>query len=292
MIAENGWADATSIGQTFATIGLLVGILGGIVLINIFARRGQTKAIKDVKDLPPEMLTGLIPEEKRAPVGEESTSSMSIDTISWHLTLVLCAVGAAYLANKGLKQLIPSISFPTYALALLFSIALHWILCLFKLNHYVDKRIMTHIGASSTDFLVAFGVASINLKVVMNYWLPILTLVVIGIIVVLIFLLVISRRFFSNYWFEHGIYIYGMSTGVLATGAILLRICDPECKTGVLEDFGFAWIFMSIVDMLCVSLCPMFVVGGAGVIVGIVMIAISIACLVICRVVFRHRERA
>lgn len=95
VIAENGWADATSIGQTFATVGLLVGILGGVVLINIFARRGETKAIKSVKELPEEMLSGLIPEEKRKPSGEETTSTMSIDTLSWHLGLVLCAVGAA-----------------------------------------------------------------------------------------------------------------------------------------------------------------------------------------------------
>lgn len=188
--------------------------------------------------------------------------------------------------------MIPSITFPTYALALLCSIALHWILRLFRLDNFVDKRTMTHIGASATDFLVAFGVASINLKVVLQYWVPIVTLVLLGVAVVLCFLLIVSRRFFSNYWFERGIYIYGMSTGVLATGAILLRICDPEFKTGVLEDFGFAWIFMSIVDMFCVSLCPMFVVGGVGAVAGIVLIAAAIACLVICKLAFGRKKTA
>ena len=43
-----------------------------------------------------------------------------------------------------------------------------------------------------------------------------------------------------------------MSTGVLATGVILLRIADPKFESGVLEDFGFAWIFLSIIDMLLV----------------------------------------
>lgn len=286
VLSENGWKDAVSIGQTFATIGLLVGILGGVVLINIAARKGQTKAIKSVEQLPEEMLTGLIPEEKRDPVGEETTSTMSIDVLSWHLGLVLTAVGAAYLVNMGLKKLIPQISFPTYALALICSILLHNILHIFKLDKYVDKKTVTHIGAGATDYLVGFGVASINLNVIVQYWQPLVLLVLLGIAVVLTFLLVVSRRFFSNYWFERGIYIYGMSTGVLATGAILLRIADPEFKTGVLEDFGFAWIFMSVVDMLCVSLCPLFVLSGVGTAAGIVLIAIAAACLVICKTVF------
>lgn len=283
VFADNGWADATSIGQTFATIGLLAGILGGVVIINIAARKGWTKAIKSVNELPEEMLTGLIPEEKRQATGEETTSTMSIDTLTWHLGLVLTCVGAAYLANMGLKALLPSISFPTYGLALIFSIGLQAILRALKMDGYVDKKTITHIGSSATDFLVGFGVASINISVVLQYWVPIVLLVAVGLAVVLLFLLFISRKFFSNYWFERGIYIYGMSTGVLATGAILLRIADPEFKTGVLEDFGFAWIFMSIVDMLLVSFCPMFIIGGVGAVSGVILIAVAVACLVACK---------
>ena len=33
VFADNGWKDAISIGQTFATIGLLTGILGGLFLL-------------------------------------------------------------------------------------------------------------------------------------------------------------------------------------------------------------------------------------------------------------------
>lgn len=238
VFADNGWPDAISIGQTFATIGLLAGVLGGVVIINIAARKGWTKAIKSVQELPEEMLTGLIPEEKRQSTGEETTSTMSIDTLTWHLGLILTCVGVAYLANMGLKVLFPEISFPIYGLALIFSIGLHAILCMLKMENYVDKKLITHIGSTATDFLVGFGVASINISVVLQYWLPIVLLVMVGLLIVLLFLFFISRKFFSNYWFERGIYIYGMSTGVLATGAILLRISDPEFKTGVLEDFG------------------------------------------------------
>ena len=206
VLAESGWADATSIGQTFATIGLLGGIIGGVIIINIGARRGDTAIIKDVKELPEEMLTGLVPEKDRAEFGKNTVNAMSIDTFSWHLTLILVAVGMAYLVNTGLKAVLPSVSFPVYGLALICSIFVQGILKFLKMDDYVDKRIITHIGSSATDYLVAFGVASINVKVVVQYLVPIIALSVLGFVLVVIWFWFVSPRFYKNYWFERGMY--------------------------------------------------------------------------------------
>lgn len=281
VVADAGWTEGTSVGQTFATIGLLSGIIGGVILINIGARKGYTKIIKEVKSLPEEMKTGLVPEEKRSSLGDATVNSMSIEPLTWHLGLVLVAVGAAYLVNSWLKIILPQISFPVYGLALLCSIALQAALKVLKMDDYVDKRVITHVGSSATDYLVAFGVASINISVVLQYWVPIVFLSVLGIIFVILWHFAISRRFFKTYWYERSLYIFGMSTGVLATGVILLRIVDPEFESGVLEDFGFAWIFLSIVDMLVVSLTPMFVLNGMGIACGVVLTLIAAACLVL-----------
>lgn len=91
---------------------------------------------------------------------------------------------------------------------------------------------------SSTDFLVGFGVASISINVVAKCWLLIIVVATLGLVLVILCLLLISRKFFSNYWFERK-YTFLYVTGVLATGAMLLRICNPKFKAGVLEDFGF-----------------------------------------------------
>lgn len=136
---DMGWDEATSIGQTFATIGLISGIVIGVILINIGARKGYTRLITRVDELPEDMKTGLIAEENRTSMGENTVSPMSIDPLTWHITLVLVAVGLAYLINEGLKIVFPSLSFPVYGLALITSILLQWVLSLFKLNQYVDK---------------------------------------------------------------------------------------------------------------------------------------------------------
>lgn len=284
--ADMGWDEATSIGQTFATIGLLSGIIIGVVLINIGARKGYTRIIKRVEELPEDMTTGLVPENSRSSMGDNTVSPMSIDPLTWHVTLVLVAVGLAYLVNGWLKVLVPSLSFPIYGLALIMSLLLQLVLRLLKLNQYVDKRVVTRVGSTATDYLVGFGVASINISIVVKYWVPIVILSVLGILYVVVWQFTVSKRFFRNYWFERGIYIFGMATGVMATGVILLRITDPEFKTGVLEDFGFAWIFLSFIDMLIVSLAPMFIGNGMGVLIGIIFIAVAVFCLILSAKLF------
>lgn len=292
VFAENGWEEATSIGQTFATIGLLGGIILGVVMINIAARKGWTRQIKSIQNVPDEMMSGLVPEEKRTSFGENTVNAMSLDTLSWHLTLVLVALGGAYLVNMGIKEIFPQLSIPLYGLALLCSIVVQWILKLFRMDRYVDKKIVTHIGSTATDYLVGFGVASINVSVVVKYALPIILMAFIGFVFVIAWLFVISPKFFRSYWFERGIYIFGMSTGVLATGVILLRVADPEFETGVLEDFGFAWIFLSIMDMLLVTFSPLLVLNGSGLIYGIGLIACAATCLIICHCLFKSKKRA
>ena len=193
--------------------------------------------------------------------------------------------------NAVLKILLPSVSFPVYGLALVCSIVLQGILKLINLDEYVDKKIITHIGSSATDYLVAFGVASINISVVLKYLVPILVFSVLGFISVVAWFWIVSPRFFRNYWFERGIYIFGLSTGVMATGVILLRVTDPEFKSGVLEDFGFAWIFLSFMDMFLVSFSPMFILKGIGVFYSLILLLIAALCLIVCKAVFGKKVK-
>lgn len=278
-LGASGWDEALSVGQTFATIGLLGGIGIGIILVNIGLRKGYVESAGDMKNVLSEMSSGLVPEEERQSIGDATVNPMSIDPLTWHLALILIAVGAAYLVNMGLKVLIPSLAFPLYGLALLCSVVLQKALKSIKMDSYVDRRIITHIGSSATDYLIAFGVATTKISVVIKYARPILFLSALGFIFVVVWHFTVSRRFFRNHWYERSLYIFGMSSGVMATGVILLRIVDPEFRTGVLEDFGVAWIFMSIVDLLIVSLAPALVVSGHGLLFGLCLLVLAVCCL-------------
>lgn len=281
VFGETGWVDALTIGQTFATIGLLVGIFGGILIINYCTQKGYTKIIKEIGKMPEDVKTGLLKRESRSSMGDNTISPMSLDPLTWHLSLVLVSVGAAYLINHYLQLWFPSVSVPIYGIALICGFGVNRVLKLFKLEDYVDERVVSRIGSCVTDYLVGFGVATINVSVVVKYWQPMLVLSMLGIVYVLLYFFVISRCFFRSYWVERGIYIFGWSTGVMSIAVLLLRIVDPEFESGVLEDSGFAWIFVSFIDIACVTFIPISLMQGFGLLTGCVLILLAALCIIL-----------
>ena len=62
---SGGYEDAMTIGYTFATVGLLAGILGGMVLINLATRLGWTRMVKTANELPESVRRGFLTEDER-----------------------------------------------------------------------------------------------------------------------------------------------------------------------------------------------------------------------------------
>ena len=70
--AERGWPQAGSLAMTAATVGILSSIVGGMAWIQWGARRQATRFVARFEELPAELRTGLIPQEKRKPFGYET----------------------------------------------------------------------------------------------------------------------------------------------------------------------------------------------------------------------------
>src|SRR5699024_8874496 len=50
---------------------------------------------------------------------------------------------------------------------------------------------------------------------------------------------VLGPRILPSYWFERSIGDFGQSTGITATGLLLMRVVDPEMKSPAYEGFGY-----------------------------------------------------
>lgn len=91
------WELAQGVVTTFATVGLLGGILIGVFLINMASRKGKTQILKDAATLPTESTYGYnknIAEQDS--LGRETTATSSINTITVHLAVILVDCGLAY----------------------------------------------------------------------------------------------------------------------------------------------------------------------------------------------------
>lgn len=276
------WEEALTIGQTFATIGILSAVLIGLLLINIATRMNATRLISTMSDLPDSMRTGLVPPgEERNSLGEETVNPMSIDPLAWHALLILIATAGGYYGYHAFDSLPFSVTLPMMCISMLAGVALHFFLKLIGMGEYVDRDIITRIGSTSTDYLVAFGIASIKISIVVKYAAPILIMCLLGFGFNLLFLSVIGRKLFHNFWFERSIFVFGWTTGTVSIGVTLLRVVDPQFDTGTLTDYGMAYVFISFIELGLVALTPVYVANGNPIVVGAILTAACLGLLLI-----------
>ena len=246
VLEAGGWANALPLAYTSATAGVFFALVGGMSLIHLAIRKGWTRFVRQPSEMPQSFRTGFIPEGERVPAAEETVSAVTIDTLTWHLAIVGCALGMAY----AVFVVLPSgHGFPLFAFALLTAILLRFGFALTKLETFIDIATIRRIGGTATDYLVGFGVASIAVTVVIEYAVPLVILVLLGMAITLAQLRFLGPRMFRSFWFERSLFAFGWNTGVVATGITLVRVVDPDDKSRTLEDFGLAYPPVSFIEI-------------------------------------------
>src|SRR5699024_6850624 len=274
-----GWSDAMDLAITFATVGILTGVFVGLILIKYATKKKQTAYIEDFRYIEGDLKTGLITKENRESVGEETISPVSLDTLCFHLSIILSISGISYLINNWISinfiSGIPDFTI-SYIVALIFFL-------MFRKNalyDYIDMEINDKISGTATDFLVFFGITSIKLDIVMNYAGPLILMSLLGILLVVLFVWPLGKGYNRDSWFERSIFIFGYSTGVFAIGFILLRIVDPDNKSKTVSDIALTPL-TSFLEIVFWSALPALLINGKGMFaVGIIVLGI-VACIII-----------
>ncbi|MBT2600588.1 MULTISPECIES: sodium:glutamate symporter [unclassified Oceanobacillus] len=279
-----GWEEAMDLGMTSATVGLLVAVLGGLFLIKHSTESGKTQFITSFKDLPSELKSGLMPKSKRFNMGQETVSSSSIDPLVLHLAIIAFIIGISYWLTNTLSDLIPAISIPLFSVAFILGLLFQAISRRIKSDKYVDGRVMERIGGTATDFLVAFGIASINITVVMDYALPLILLFAFGTLWAYLLFRFVGPNIFKEFWLEKSIFGWGWSTGTVAMGLALLRIVDPELKSRTPEDYALAYVGVAPIDIIIVTFAPILFTLGFTWAIPVVLLLGAAAIIVIYKV--------
>lgn len=275
-----GFADATDIGMTCATVGILSGIFGGLFFIKMGTKRGWTKYIKSFQYISGDLQTGLVKEENRNSIGSETVSSMVLDPLAWHLALLLVASGAGLLLNKWIFSTF-GLDLPTYLLSFLIAFVMFLVFKKTGVQNYVDERIVSRISGTATDYLVFFGIASIKIEVIVRYAVPLLLLLLAGMFIVFITLFYFGAAMNKGSWFERAIFVFGYSTGVFAIGFILLRIVDPENLSKTLNDTALAAPFTTPFEMFAWSMGPIMLLNGQHWTFIGMYLALTAACIIV-----------
>ncbi len=247
------WELSQGVATTFATIGLMGGMILGIAMINRASARGETRILKKAGEIPMSTLKGYTTDiREQKSLGRETTSSSSIETITVHLGIILADSALAYyLRSLAVAYGIPGLSsIPVWFYALLQMYAINWLLKKLHLDWMIDVHLKSRITGALSDIAICAAIASMPIKAVASYAGLIAIMSIAGFVVTYLVVFPLCRWIFgSSYPFERAIISWGVSTGVMINGMMLLKICDPDYDSPALNDFSMGFAMLSIISI-------------------------------------------
>ena len=254
------------------------------MLVNLGTRFGWTRLVKSAHELPPSVRRGFLDEGERRPIGQETVSPIAIAPLTWHIALVLVAYAIAHFVTELTSVVLPGkYKIPMFSLSMIAGACLQMVLDALRVGQYVDRQIMSRIGSCVSDYLIAFGIASINISVVVNYAAPLAIMCVFGMAYAVATFWLLGRKMFHNFWFERSLFAYGWTTGVVAIEITLLRVVDPRLKSSTLGDFALAHVFISSFNIALIITLPALIANDIIVMPAVLLTVASATCILLSR---------
>ena len=238
-----GFVNASTVGLSFATIGFMFAIFLGVPLVSWMIYKGYTTSSGE--KLPSSFITGVLREKE--PAGFQTTHPSTLDSLTFHFSLI----GLVYLLTYGflrlMEKLLPSDLAEMYwgfffIWGLLIAYILKVSLEKMKLDYMLDAGLQSRITGWSVDILVTGAITAISIQVVWMFIIPIAVISIVSGVLTLLWILYFGKKLWERYKFERIAGLYGMETGTIATGLILVRIADPRFDTPAAIDLAVGGI--------------------------------------------------
>jgi len=237
-----GMAGGRSFGLSLAAAGYLCACVVGVVYLNILNRRGTVRRIKEKEYVTGSVTVDTFQDNNEIPISE------SVDRFSVQAALVALVYLMAYLLIRGIVTLLekvsPGLAATVSTLLWGFNFIVGSILATAArsvmgklrkakiMNHqYQNNYLLSRISGVAFDCMIVAGIASINISDLAGNILPFVLMAVLGGLATFLFLYVVSRKLYKGYFYEGFLSMYGMLTGTISSGVLLLRELDPNLKT-------------------------------------------------------------
>ncbi len=250
---ELGFPDGGELAVGLATVGIVSGVVVGTLLANWGRRKGYVAA--DLETETPQDLEHMVQSESRQvrEARQRLTQGLLIDPLSLNFGFVGIAIAIGWLILEGLRwiesntwgqtgfQVLEFV--PLFPIALVGGVIVQLVMERLELAPLIIRPLQERISGVALDIVVVTAIANISLQVLGANLGVFLILSVVGIAWNLFAFLYLAPRILTDYWFERGIGDLGQSMGVTATGILLLRMVDPDNRTGAFESFAYKQLF-------------------------------------------------
>ena len=265
-----GMLGGRSFGLSLAAAGYLCACVVGVLCLNVMGRKNRLVRMKDKDYVSGSVTVDTFQMENEIPVAE------SVDRFSVQAALVIILYLISYLLIDGVVSLLesfaPGLAATVSTLLWGFNFIVGSIVAtacrvLFAnlrklkiMNHqYQNNYLLSRISGVAFDFMIVAGIASIEINDLKGNWLPFLLMAVIGGVVTFVYLLWMCKKLYPNYVYEGFFSMFGMLTGTISSGVLLLREIDPDLRTpasnNLVTGSSYGIIFGAPV-LLLVSFAP------------------------------------
>ena len=252
-----GFAHGATLGLSLAMLGYFFGFFVGVPLVNRGLRKGRA-AFGPAK-LPRGFLAGFFhKDEVKESAGRLTMHSGNVETIAFQAALVGCVYGVTYTLISLLGSIVPDDVSKIlwgffFIIGLIIALMVKGGMSRLGIHYLADAGVQRRITGWSVDYMVVATVAAIQMKIVWAYILPIsLAGLVAGILTTAVVVSCGGRL--PAYSLERTAAIYGVVTGTVTTGLLLLRILDPDFKTPVAYELAVMNVFAVPVVGVCTAL--------------------------------------
>lgn len=265
-----GFAGGRSFGLSIAASGYLCACIVGVIYLNYLVHKGEVK-LSSFEETSESISADKFQDQNEIPISE------SIDRFSVQIALVLIVYLLTYLVLHGLTALIgtaaPGLSGTlepllwgfNFIVGALMAILLRAIFSGLRktkmmTRQYQNNYLLSRISGLAFDVMIVAGIASIDITDLGRLWLPFILLSVAGGTATYFWLKWICKAIYPSYFFAGLVSMYGMLTGTISSGVLLLREIDPEFETpaanNLLTGSSFA-IVMGAPILLLIGLAPL-----------------------------------
>ena len=137
-------------------------------------------------------------------------------------------------------------------------------------RQYQNNYLLNRISGLAFDIMIVAGIASINFTDIAKLWIPFIVTILLGALVTYLYLKFMSNKIYKGYENEAFLSMFGMLTGTISSGVLLVREIDPEYKTPAANNLvtgsGAAIVFgaplLVLIGMAPKSLTITFIVLG------------------------------
>lgn len=236
-----GFVGGKSYGLAIAAAGFLCACIVGVIYLEVQSRRGKFER-KTPKELAGSVTVDTFQENGEIPV------SQSIDKLSIQIALVVIVYFFTYLVincvTSFLSKKLPGVATTVnpllwgfnFIIGSLFGTLFRNIIS--KLKNlkfmefqYQNNYLLNRISGLFFDAMIICGIATINFEDLQGLWVPFALTCIIGGVVTFFYLRFMCKRLYPGYEEEGFLGMFGMLTGTISSGILLVREIDPDFKT-------------------------------------------------------------